>query len=134
MDKFNENNVDIICRFRNNNNSKKFEKGWNFHSLSNVHKIFYKKKFKNILNKKFNSSADMCTDLLNKKGVAILPGSDFGFSIDKMISRLSYTDFDGKNFMSKINLDTTTDDDLIKKYAPKIVEGTKRLKEWVEIG
>jgi len=86
------------------------------------------------LNKKFNTSAEMCTDLLNKKGVAILPGSDFGFSTDKMISRLSYTDFDGKNFMSKINLDTTTDDDLIKKYAPKIVEGTKRLKEWVEIG
>ena len=86
------------------------------------------------LNKKFNTSAEMCTDLLNKKGVAILPGSDFGFSIDKMISRLSYTDFDGKKFMSKINLDTTTDDDLIKKYAPKIVEGTKRLKEWVEIG
>jgi len=83
------------------------------------------------LNKKFNSSAEMCTDLLNKKGVAILPGSDFGFSKDRMISRLSYTDFDGKNFMSKINLDTKIDDDLIKKHAPKIVEGTKRLKDWV---
>ena len=72
------------------------------------------------LNKKFNTSAEMCTDLLNKKGVAILPGSDFGFSIDKMISRLSYTDFDGKNFMSKINLNTTIDDGLIHKYAPKV--------------
>jgi len=86
------------------------------------------------LNKKFNTSAEMCTDLLNKKGVAILPGSDFGFANDKMISRLSYTDFDGKNFMSKIKLDTQIDDDLIKKHAPKIVEGTKRLKEWVEMG
>ena len=86
------------------------------------------------LNKKFNTSAEMCTDLLNKKGVAILPGSDFGFSIDKMISRLSYTDFNGKNFMSKINLNTTIDDGLINKYAPKVAEGTKRLKEWVEIG
>ena len=85
------------------------------------------------LNKKFNTSAEMCTDLLNKKGVAILPGSDFGFSIDKMISRLSYTDFDGKNFMSKINLDTDINEDLIKKFAPKIVEGTKRLKDWAEI-
>jgi len=84
------------------------------------------------LNKKFNTSAEMCTDLLNKKAVAILPGSDFGFSTDKMISRLSYTDFDGKNFMSKINSDTLINDELIKKYAPKIVEGTKRLKEWVE--
>ncbi len=84
------------------------------------------------LNKNFNSSAEMCTDLLNKKGVATLPGSDFGFSVNKMISRLSYTDFDGKNFMSKINSDTVIDDVLIKKYAYKIVEGTKRLKDWVE--
>jgi hypothetical protein len=36
--------------------------------------------------------------------------------------------------MSKINPDTIIDNDLIKKYAPKIVEGTKKLKEWVEIG
>ena len=83
-------------------------------------------------NKTFNTSAEMCTDLLNKKGVAILPGSDFGFSVKKMISRLSYTDFDGKNFISNINLDTKVDEDLIEKYAPKIVEGTKRLKDWVE--
>ena len=84
------------------------------------------------LNKKFKTSAEMCTDLLNKKGVAILPGSDFGFSVVKMISRLSYTDFDGKNFMSKVNIDTKFDEDLIKKFAPKIIEGTKRLKDWVE--
>ena len=84
------------------------------------------------LNKKFNTSAEMCTDLLNKKGVAILPGSDFGFSTEKMISRLSYTDFDGKNFMSNVNIDNKFDEDLIKKFAPKIVEGTKRLKDWVE--
>ena len=84
------------------------------------------------LNKKFNTSVEMCKDLLNKKSVAILPGSDFGFSKDKMISRLSYTDFDGKNFILNINFDTNIDKDLIKKYAPKIIEGTKRLKEWVE--
>ncbi len=85
------------------------------------------------LNKKFKTSSDMCADLLNKKGVAILPGSDFGFSKNKMISRLSYTDFDGKQFMSVTNLDTNINDDLIKKFAPKIVEGTKRLKDWAEI-
>ena len=57
----------------------------------------------------------------------------FGFPINKMISRLSYTDFDGKNFMSKINPETEIDNDLIIKYAPKVVEGIKRLKEWGEI-
>ena len=84
------------------------------------------------IDKKFNTSADMCSDILNKKSVAILPGSDFGFSEERMIARLSYTDFDGKNFMSKINLDTIIDEELIKKLAPNIVEGAKRLKEWVE--
>ena len=82
------------------------------------------------LNKKFNTSAEMCSDLLNKKSVAILPGSDFGFPINKMISRLSYTDFDGKKFMSKINSDTIIDNNLIEKYAPQVVEGIKRLKDW----
>ena len=84
------------------------------------------------LNKKFKTSQKMCTDLLNKKGVAMLPGSDFGFLSNKMIARISYTDFDGKNFMSNISSDTTFDEDLIKKFAPKIIEGTKRIKDWVE--
>ncbi len=83
-------------------------------------------------NKKFKTSTEMCTDLLNKKGVVILPGSDFGFSEERMISRLSYTDFDGKNFISKINLDTKVDKDLIKKFSPKIIEGTRRIKDWAE--
>ena len=84
------------------------------------------------LNKKFKNSTEMCADLLNKKGVAILPGSDFGFSNDKMIARISYTDFDGENFMSNINSDKSVDEGLIKKFAPNIIEGTKRLKDWVE--
>ena len=50
-----------------------------------------------------------------------------------MITRLSYTDFDGKNFMSKISSDTSIDEELINKFAPKIAEGTKRIKDWVEI-
>ena len=84
------------------------------------------------LNKNFRTSADMCTDLLNKKSVAILPGFDFGFPKDKMITRLSYTDFDGKNFMLKISSDTSIDEELINKFAPKITEGIKRIKDWVE--
>ena len=84
------------------------------------------------LNKRFKTSSEMCTDLLNKKCVAILPGSDFGFLNDKMIARISYTDFDGYNFMSKINSDTNINEDLIKKFAPNIVEGTLRIKDWVE--
>ena len=84
------------------------------------------------LNKKFISSEKLCEEILDKTGVAALPGSDFGFNSDKMITRLSFTDFDGKEFMNNISENTNIDDKLINTHAPKIVEGTKRLKAWVE--
>ena len=84
------------------------------------------------LNKKFISSEKLCEDILDNTGVASLPGSDFGFNSNKMIIRLSFTDFDGKEFMKNILDNTNIDHKLLNKYAPKIVEGTKRLKAWVE--
>ena len=83
------------------------------------------------LEKKFSSSEVMCNDLLKKKGVAILPGSDFGFNKDKLIARLSFTDFDGEAFMKNYNINSNNED-LLSKYAPNIIEGTKRLKDWAE--
>ena len=50
-------------------------------------------------NTKFSSSSEMCKDILNKTGVALLPGSDFGLDSSKMLARLSYTDFNGANFL-----------------------------------
>ena len=84
------------------------------------------------LNKKFISAEKLCEDILDNTGVASLPGSDFGFNSHKMIIRLSFTDFDGKEFMKNILDNTNIDYKLLNKFAPKIVEGTKRLKAWVE--
>ena len=84
------------------------------------------------LNKKFNSSAEMCDDILNKTGVALLPGSDFGFDQNRMLARLSFTDFDGKKFMEEIEDNTKINDALIYELAPKIVEGVNKLKKWSE--
>ena len=84
------------------------------------------------LNKKFNSSTEMCDDILNKTGVALLPGSDFGFDQTRMLARLSFTDFDGKKFMEEIQNDTKIDDTKINELAPKIVEGVDKLKKWSE--
>jgi len=53
------------------------------------------------LNKKFNTSSEMCDNILKETGVALLPGSDFGFEKDKMLARLSFTDFDGQSFMNQ---------------------------------
>jgi aspartate aminotransferase len=84
------------------------------------------------LNKKFNSSSQMCNNILNDTGVALLPGSDFGFEQKKMLARLSFTDFDGQEFMNKIEDNQKIDNDEINKFAPKIVEGVDKLKKWSE--
>ena len=84
------------------------------------------------LNKKFNSSSEMCDNILNDTGVALLPGSDFGFDQTKMLARLSFTDFDGQEFMSKIEDNKKIDNDHIAKFAPKVVEGVDKLKRWSE--
>jgi aspartate aminotransferase len=82
------------------------------------------------LNSKFKTSEEMCGDILNKCGVALLPGSDFGLKSNQMLARLSFTDFDGEMFLENIESSKKLDDDTIKKYAPNIVEGTQKLVDW----
>jgi len=80
--------------------------------------------------KKFKSSSEMCKNILKKTGVALLPGSDFGFDKERLIVRLSFTDFNGQNFMDETKNEDDISDELIKKFAPKIVEGVDKLKKW----
>ena len=80
----------------------------------------------------FSSSPEMCNDILRKTGVALLPGSDFGFDKKRMIVRLSFTDFDGKKFMDEYEKNPDINDEIIKKLAPKVVEGVDKLKKWSE--
>ena len=84
------------------------------------------------LNKRFNSSSEMCDSILNDTGVALLPGSDFGFDQKQMIARLSFTDFNGQKFMDGIKDNEEIDYDKINEFAPKVVEGVDKLKKWSE--
>tara|TARA_B100001063_G_C16715756_1_gene530604 strand:- start:163 stop:1401 length:1239 start_codon:yes stop_codon:yes gene_type:complete len=83
-------------------------------------------------NKKYKSSSKLCEAILNETGVAMLPGSDFGFKSDKMLTRLSYTDFDGTKFFRSVTNYNSIDDDMIKKYAPNVVEGVSKLSNWAK--
>jgi aspartate aminotransferase len=85
------------------------------------------------LNKKFINSSEMCDNILKETGVALLPGSDFGFDKTKMFARLSFTDFDGQNFMNQTQNEHNIDNGQILKLAPKIVEGVNKLKKWSEL-
>ena len=49
-----------------------------------------------------------------------------------MIARLSFTDFDGKKFMDNVSKDKIINDNTINEFAPRVVEGVKKLKEWID--
>ena len=84
------------------------------------------------INAKFRSSSEMCNNILKKTGVLLLPGSDFGFDKERMLTRLSFTDFNGEIFMKEYEKTNSLDNEIIKKLAPKMVEGVNKLKKWSE--
>ena len=83
-------------------------------------------------NKKYKNSSKLCEVILKETGVAMLPGSDFGFKPKKMLTRLSYTDFNGTEFFKNVTNYNSIDDEMIKKYAPNVVEGVSKLSNWVK--
>ena len=86
--------------------------------------------FPEFRNAKFSTSSKMCKDILNKTGVALLPGSDFGLNEKIMLARLSYTDFEGSTFLNNTLGSKKLDNADLKNYAPNIVDGVAKLKEW----
>jgi len=83
-------------------------------------------------NKKYKNSSQMCEAILKETGVAMLPGSDFGFRPKKMLTRLSYTDFNGTEFFKNVTNYNSIDDEMIKRYAPNVVEGVSKLSNWAK--
>jgi len=86
--------------------------------------------FPEFTSSKFSTSSDMCKDILNKTGVALLPGSDFGMDSSRLLARLSFTDFDGANFLKNTLGSKKLDTADLKKNAPNIVDGVSKIKEW----
>ena len=84
------------------------------------------------LNNKYKDSSKLCEAILNETGVAMLPASDFGFKPKKMLTRLSYTDFNGDAFFKNISSNETITNDMIEKYAPNVVDGVKKLSFWAK--
>ena len=83
-------------------------------------------------NKKYKTSTELCENILDEIGVAMLPASDFGFSAKKMLTRLCYIDFDGSEFLKAPINGKILDDKIIEKYAPNVVEGVQKLSNWAK--
>lgn len=81
------------------------------------------------------SGRDLCDRLLEDTGVAILAGSEFGRPRNDLTARLSYVDFDGTAALIKsesIPLDAPLPDDFISYYCPKVMEGIRRIADWIQ--
>ena len=84
------------------------------------------------LNNKYKNSSELCEAILNETGVAMLPASEFGFNQNRMLTRLSYTDFNGDMFLRNVSNDDLESNQMIEKYAPNVVEGVKKLSNWAK--
>jgi aspartate aminotransferase len=81
------------------------------------------------------TSHDLCDRLLEETGVAILAGNGFGRPRPELTARLSYVDFDGTAALigsGNTPLDASLPDDFMKQYCPRVLEGIRRLAEWVQ--
>ena len=84
------------------------------------------------LNNKYKNSSELCEAILNEIGVTMLPASDFGFDSKKMMTRLSYTDFDGTEFLANVSDKEAISSKMIERYAPNVVEGVEKLSKWAK--
>jgi len=84
------------------------------------------------LNNKYKNSSKLCEAILEETGVAMLPASEFGFKPNKMLTRLSYIDFNGSEFLKATVNGKRLDDKIIEKYAPNVVEGVEKLSNWAK--
>lgn len=78
--------------------------------------------FKEVLfSKGISTSAQLTSDILEKTGVALLPGSAFGLKDDYLAARLAFVDFDPESLGSETEFD-------IDKHCPNVVKGVEALK------
>ena len=86
--------------------------------------------FTKLLKDKYKTSTELCSSLLQETGVAVLPGSDFGFDKDKLIFRLGFVDFNGEQFLNYSYTKNELEEKDLLTFAPKIVEGIQKIIDW----
>lgn len=79
------------------------------------------------------SSMQMCTQLLDDTGVAVLPGSVFGRPQEEMSCRLAFVDFDGEAALDALYAkDAAVDEGFLREYCESVMTGIDKLCEWVK--
>ena len=75
------------------------------------------------------TAEDLCREILEGTGVAVLPGTAFGRPIGELTMRLAYVDFDGKAAIAAA--DGALDEAWMRQHCPRVLDGIDRICAWV---
>lgn len=81
-----------------------------------------------------NTSKQLCEQLLQDTGVAILPGKDFGRPERELTARLAYVDFDGARALVAargIPAEEPLTEDFLGVYCENVIRATDEICNWV---
>ncbi|RMG63733.1 MAG: aminotransferase class I/II-fold pyridoxal phosphate-dependent enzyme [Calditrichaeota bacterium] len=79
------------------------------------------------------SSEQLCRQLLEDTGVAILPGRAFGRPAEELTARLAYVDFDGSRALAaaeQVPSTTTLDEAFLRTYCHNVLEAIELMGQW----
>lgn len=82
-------------------------------------------------NKGITKDLALCSDILAKTGVALLPGSAFGLPPEDLTARLAFVDFDGNAALKEI-AQKSWSKELTEKYCQKMLRGLNILAHFLQ--
>ena len=106
-----------------------------------VHKaegaFYYFVNFENFRNgfekKGIKNGRDFCNKLLERSGVAVLPGEDFGRDKSEISIRLAYVDFDGELALNQASkIEGELNEDFVRKFCKNTFDAIQKICSFVE--
>ncbi len=93
---------------------------------------YYRQK---LIKRDIYTSVEMCNQILEDTGVALLPGKDFGRQPEELTARLAYVDFNGEQALAAAmeqKPDKPLNGKFLNKYCNRIVKANDLLLSWFE--
>lgn len=79
------------------------------------------------------TSVEMCDQLLEETGIAMLPGSDFGRQPEELTARIAYVDFNGTRALESAYQygDKPLGEDFVLKNCGRLIKAFDKLGNWL---
>lgn len=82
------------------------------------------------------TSVELCEQLLEETGVALLPGRDFGHPAEELTTRLAFVAFDGGRALDaarRISLSEPLDEEYLSSWCGDTLEAVARICDWLDV-